>query len=65
MCIRDRVEKLKTKLDERKIIEKAKGILSKENGLSEAEAYQTIRKLSMDKRCPMSEIAELIVINDE
>lgn len=59
------VEKLKTKLDERKIIEKAKGILSKENGLSEAEAYQTIRKLSMDKRCPMSEIAELIVINDE
>ncbi|MDH6363332.1 AmiR/NasT family two-component response regulator [Enterococcus sp. PF1-24] len=59
------IEKLKMKLEERKVIEKAKGILSKENNLSEADAYQMIRKLSMDKRCPMSEIAELIVMSDE
>lgn len=59
------IEKLKTKLEERKIIERAKGILIKENHISEEKAYQLIRKLSMDKRAPMSEIAELIVMDDE
>lgn len=59
------IEALKLKLEERKVIEKAKGILIKENGLSEEEAYQMIRKLSMDKRCRMGEIAELIVMDDE
>lgn len=59
------IDKLKSKLEERKIIEKAKGILIQENNISEDEAYQMIRKLSMDKRCRMSEIAELIVMDDE
>lgn len=59
------IEKLKNKLEERKVIERAKGILVKENHISEAEAYQLIRKLSMDKRAPMGEIAELIVMDDE
>lgn len=59
------IEKLKLKLEERKIIEKAKGIVSKEYRLTEEEAYQMIRKLSMDKRCRMSDIAELIVMNDD
>ena len=53
------------KLEERKIIEKAKGILVKENHISEEEAYQMLRTLSMNKRARMSEIAELIVMDDE
>ncbi|MGX7351530.1 response regulator [Enterococcus canis] len=59
------IDKLKGKLEERKIIERAKGILIKENHVSEEEAYQMIRKLSMDKRAPMREIAELIVMDDD
>ncbi|QDX94406.1 ANTAR domain-containing response regulator [Brevibacterium sp. JNUCC-42] len=55
--------KVSQKLEERIAIEKAKGILMKENGFSEEEAYQTIRKLSMDRRCPMIEIATTIVIS--
>ncbi|WP_232698521.1 ANTAR domain-containing response regulator [Brevibacillus daliensis] len=51
------------KLEERKTIEKAKGILMKENGFSEDDAYQMIRRLSMDRRCPMIEIASTIVIS--
>lgn len=51
------------KLEERKIVEKAKGILMKENGLSENEAYQMICKLSMDRRCPIIEIASTIIIS--
>lgn len=59
------IVRLKTKLEERKVIEKAKGILIKENGISEDDAYRMIRKLSMDKRASMREIAELIVMDDE
>ena len=53
------------KLEERKIIEKAKGILVKENHITEEEAYQMLRTLSMNKRARMGEIAELIVMDDE
>lgn len=59
------IDKLSLKLEERKIIEKAKGILVKENHISEEEAYQMLRTLSMNKRARMSEIAELIVMDDE
>ncbi|MDH6364915.1 AmiR/NasT family two-component response regulator [Enterococcus sp. PF1-24] len=58
------IENLKNKLAERKIIERAKGVLSREKGLSEGEAYQMLRQLSMDKRCKMSEIAESIIIDE-
>lgn len=53
------------KLEERKVIEKAKGILAKENNISEEEAYQMLRALSMNKRARMSDIAELIIMDDE
>lgn len=57
--------RLSQKLEERKAIEKAKGILMKESSCSEEEAYQTLRKLSMDRRCPMMEIASTIVISHD
>ena len=59
------IDKLSLKLEERKIIEKAKGILVKENHITEEEAYQMLRTLSMNKRARMGEIAELIVMDDE
>ena len=60
--LRNDLEKLNKKLDERKVVEKAKGMLMKECSISEDEAYKKIRKLSMDKRCTMSEIAQTILI---
>lgn len=63
--LQKKIDKLSQKLEERKLIEKAKGILVKENNVSEDEAYQMIRKLSMDKRARMSEIAELIVMDND
>ena len=59
------IDKLQLKLEERKVVEKAKGILAKENNISEEEAYQMLRTLSMNKRARMSEIAELIIMDDE
>ena len=56
------LDKINSKLTERKIIEKAKGILINEYSLSEDEAYSRIRKLSMDKRTIMVEISKTIII---
>ncbi len=56
------LDKINSKLTERKIIEKAKGILINEYSISEDEAYSRIRKLSMDKRTTMVEISKTIII---
>ena len=48
-----------------KIIERAKGILMKELGVSEDEAYKKIHKKSMDLRKTMKEIAEAIILSSE
>lgn len=63
-----RVSELNKKLREmtdnyetRKIVERAKWILMNRDGLSEKDAYDRIRKKSMDSRMTMKEIAEAIV----
>ncbi len=53
---------IQEELESRKIIEKAKGILMKEQGLSEEEAFRRIQKHSMDNRRSMREIAEAIIL---
>jgi response regulator NasT len=58
-------ENLKKTLESRKTIERAKGILMKSQGLSEAEAFALIRKKSMDSRKNMQEIAQAVVLNEE
>lgn len=52
---------LKEKVEVRKIIERAKGLLMEKEGLSERDAFSRIQKLSMDKRRPMKEIAEILI----
>lgn len=45
------------KLSERKLVEKAKGILMKTRGLDEDQAYAALRKLAMDRAQPLGKIA--------
>ena len=52
---------LRDKLAERKLIEKAKGILMESAKVTESEAFRFIRRQSQDKRMPMSEIATQII----
>ncbi len=59
------VEDLKEALETRKLVGRAKGVLMDTQGLSEAEAFRKIQKMSMDKRVPMKEIAQAIVIAHE
>ncbi|WP_430885451.1 ANTAR domain-containing response regulator [Fusibacter sp. JL216-2] len=57
--------KMQEKIDARIVIDRAKGVLIKNLGYSEEEAYNYIRKLSMDKRSTMKEIAQIILLNEE
>ncbi len=56
---------LKEALETRKLVERAKGILMDRHGLSEAEAFRRIQKMSMDNRRPMKEVAEAIILAHE
>jgi two-component system, response regulator / RNA-binding antiterminator len=49
------------KLAERKIIDRAKGILMSNQGLSEDQAYQKLRSMAMNKNLKLSEIAQRIL----
>jgi len=55
-------EDLKKALQGRKVIEKAKGLLMEKKKISEEEAFSRIRRISMDKRKSMTEIAEVIIL---
>jgi len=56
---------IQEELETRKKVEKAKGILMKEQNTNEDDAYNLIRKSSMDKRVSMKEIAEAIILSFE
>jgi uroporphyrinogen-III synthase len=53
------------KLQARKVVERAKGILQRDLGLSEEQAYLALQRQSRQKRKPMKEIAEAIVLSEE
>src|SRR6202022_1790691 len=56
---------LSEQLETRKVVERAKGILQRELGLSEEEAYLALQRQSRQKRKAMKELAEAIVLSDE
>ena len=58
-------DKINNKLNDRKLIEKAKGILVKQLNSNENDAYNRIRKLSMDRRTTIAEIAKIIIVGYE
>jgi response regulator NasT len=60
-ALREELEKTKSTLNERKIVDRAKGILMEQRGLSEDEAYKTLRKLAMDQNKRLAEVAQALV----
>ena len=55
---------LAQRLETRKIVERAKGILQRDLGLDEEESYQMLQRHSRQKRKPLKEIAEAVLLND-
>jgi len=54
---------LSQRLESRTLVERAKGILQNELGISESEAYQKLQRQSQQMRKSMKEIAEAIVLS--
>jgi response regulator NasT len=59
------VTDLKDALETRKLVERAKGVLMEVHGLREADAFNRMRKTSMDNRKSMREVAEAILLTHE
>ncbi len=60
--LENEVSDLENKLDTRKAVDRAKGILMDQYGLKEQEAFRRIQIQSMNTRKSMREIAEAIII---
>lgn len=64
-ALRKETADLKQALVDRKIIEKAKGILMKKTNLDEHEAFRRLQKLASDKNKKLIEIAQMILTAEE
>lgn len=57
--------RLSEKLETRKLVERAKGILQREMGFTEEQAYLALQQQSRQKRKSMKEVAEAILLSEE
>lgn len=60
-AMRNALESTVTKLADRKNVERAKGILMKQRGFDEDVAYQTLRKMAMERGTKLGEMAQQII----
>jgi response regulator NasT len=59
--LRDELDETKSKLAERKVIEKAKGILMEQRGITESVAHGQLRKMAMDKGETLAGISNQVI----
>ena len=59
--LRQELEETKTRLADRKIIEKAKGLLMKKKNMGEEQAYQFLRKTAMSRNLQLIEVARVLI----
>jgi two-component system, response regulator / RNA-binding antiterminator len=59
--LRDELERANQQLEERKVVERAKGILMKERDLSESDAYALLRTAAMNENRRIVDVARSVV----
>lgn len=62
--LKERVASLEGALENRKSVERAKGVLMRVNSMSEPEAFRRMQKLAMDRRTTLLKIAEAILLTE-
>lgn len=60
-ALEDEVADMSERLETRKVLDRAKGILNNTMGLTEPEAFRWIQKASMDRRLTMKEVAQTVI----
>ncbi|MFX4639504.1 ANTAR domain-containing protein, partial [Acinetobacter baumannii] len=63
--LQDELDRAKSALEDRKVIDRAKGILMKVKGLTEDEAYVLLRSTALREKKKISEIAQSIITASE
>jgi response regulator NasT len=64
-ALRKEAADLRQALEDRKLIERAKGLLMKKVGLDEQEAFRRLQKVAMDSNRRMAEVAQMVLTADE
>jgi response regulator NasT len=59
--LREELASAKTQLAQRKLIERAKGIVMKQKGIGEDEAYGLLRSMAMNQKLKIAEVARQVV----
>jgi two-component system, response regulator / RNA-binding antiterminator len=60
-ALKEELKKTKNQLEDRKQIDRAKAILIKSQGYSEDQAYHALRKLAMDRKISLGEMAKNVI----
>lgn len=60
-ALRDELAKTRSSLEERKVIERAKGLLMARRNIDEEAAYQSLRKLAMDRGQKLADVARSVI----
>ena len=63
--LKNALEEARAKLEDRKLIDRAKAILIKTQNFTEDEAYHTLRKLAMDRHINLGEMAKNVIAMSE
>jgi uroporphyrinogen-III synthase len=63
--LQKRNSELVLELETRKLVERGKGILQRDLGISAQEAFQALQRQSEKKKRPLKEIAQAIILNSE
>jgi response regulator NasT len=57
----DELSDTRRQLADRKLIEKAKGVLMAKGGLSEEQAFQKLRSMAMNRKLKLAEVAQRVL----
>jgi len=63
--LQNELDRTRTVLEERKVIDRAKGILMKAKNLTEEEAYALLRKTAMNENKKIAEVAQSVIVAAE
>ena len=64
-ALRHELEEALESLEERKLVDRAKGILMERRGVGEQEAYRLLRKAAMDRQVKLAELARQLIATAE
>jgi response regulator NasT len=59
--LRDELERTRERLEDRKVIDRAKGLLMQHRKLSEADAYALLRKTAMNEKLKLADVAKALI----